>query len=71
MKSIIDTYNSNSHRTLGNKTPNQVFKGNDDQIARQTTVMSKRPDITYSILLSYAFVNGIIKFSYDFLVFGC
>jgi hypothetical protein len=34
MKSIIDTYNSNSHRTLDNKTPNQVFKDNDDQIAR-------------------------------------
>ena len=34
MKSIIDTYNSNSHRTLYNKTPNQVFKDNDDQITR-------------------------------------
>ncbi len=34
MKSNIDTYNSNSHRTLNNKSPNQVFKDNDDQIAR-------------------------------------
>ena len=34
MKSIIDTYNSNSHRTLNNKLPNQVFKDNDDQITR-------------------------------------
>ena len=34
MKSIIDTYNNNSHRTLDNKTPNQVFKDNDDQMAR-------------------------------------
>ena len=34
MKSIIDTYNNNSHRTLDNKTPNQVFKDNDDQITR-------------------------------------
>ena len=34
MKSIIDTYNNNNHRTLDNKTPNQVFKDNDDQIAR-------------------------------------
>jgi hypothetical protein len=34
MKSIIDTYNSNSHRTLDNKSPNQVFKDNDDQITR-------------------------------------
>jgi hypothetical protein len=34
MKSIIDTYNYNSHRTLDNKTPNQVFKDNDDQITR-------------------------------------
>jgi hypothetical protein len=34
MKSVIDTYNNNSHRTLNNKTPNEVFKDNDDQIAR-------------------------------------
>ncbi len=34
MKPIIDTYDNNSHRTLGNKTPNQVLKDNDDQIAR-------------------------------------
>ena len=34
MKSIIDTYNNNSHRTLDNKTPNQVFKDNDDQMTR-------------------------------------
>ena len=34
MKSIIDTYNNNSHRTLKNKTLNQVYKDNDDQTAR-------------------------------------
>ena len=34
MKSIIDTYNNNSHRTLDNKTPNQVLKDNDDQRTR-------------------------------------
>ncbi len=34
MKLIVDTYNNNSHRTLGNKTPNQVFRDNDDQITR-------------------------------------
>jgi hypothetical protein len=34
MKTIIDTYNNNNHRTLNNKTPNQIFKDNDDQIAR-------------------------------------
>jgi hypothetical protein len=34
MKTIIDTYNSNSHRSLGDKSPNQVFKDNDDQMAR-------------------------------------
>ncbi len=34
MKSIIETYNNNSHRTLDNKPPNQVFKDNDDQITR-------------------------------------
>ena len=31
---IIATYNSDNHRTLNNKTPNQVFKDNDDQMAR-------------------------------------
>ena len=34
IKSIIDTYNNNSHRTLKNKTPNQVYKDNDDQMTR-------------------------------------
>ena len=34
IKSIIDTYNNNSHRTLSNKTSNQVFKDNDDQMTR-------------------------------------
>ncbi len=34
MKLIIDTYNNNSHRTLDSKTPNQVYKDNDDQITR-------------------------------------
>ena len=31
---IIGTYNNDNHRTLNNKTPNQVFKDNDNQIAR-------------------------------------
>ena len=31
---IIATYNNDNHRTLHNKTPNQVFKDNDDQMAR-------------------------------------
>ena len=34
MKTIIDTYNNSNHRTLNNKSPNQVFKDNDDQMAR-------------------------------------
>ncbi len=34
MKSIIDTYTNNNHRTLDNKTPNPVFKDNGDQITR-------------------------------------
>ncbi len=34
MKTVTDTYNSSSHRTLNNKSPYQVFKDNDDQIAR-------------------------------------
>jgi hypothetical protein len=34
MKSSFDTYNNNNHRTLDNKTPNQVFKDNNDQMAR-------------------------------------
>ncbi len=32
MKTIIETYNNNSHRTLGNKTPDQVFEDNDYQM---------------------------------------
>ena len=31
---VIATYNSSSHRTLKNKSPNQVFKDNDDQVVR-------------------------------------
>ena len=34
ISSVIATYNSSSHRTLKNRSPNQVFKDNDDQIAR-------------------------------------
>ena len=32
MKTIIETYQNSSHRTLNNKSPNQVFKDNDDQM---------------------------------------
>jgi hypothetical protein len=35
MKTIIETYNNNSNRTLGNKTPNEVFKDNDNQMTRR------------------------------------
>jgi hypothetical protein len=34
ISSVIATYNSSSHRTLKNRSPNQVFKDNDDQITR-------------------------------------
>ena len=34
MASVIETYNNSSHRTLKNKTPNEVYKDNDDQMAR-------------------------------------
>jgi len=34
MKTIIKTYNNNSNRTLGNKTPNEVFKDHDNQMTR-------------------------------------
>ena len=34
MKTIIETYNNNSNRTLGNKTPNEVFKDHDNQMTR-------------------------------------
>jgi hypothetical protein len=33
-KSIIDTYNNDSHRILKNNTPNQVYRDNDDQMTR-------------------------------------
>jgi hypothetical protein len=32
MKTIIETYNNSSHRTLNNKSPNQVYKDNDNQM---------------------------------------
>jgi hypothetical protein len=34
MKSTVDTYDNNGYRTLNNKTPNQIFTDNDDQMAR-------------------------------------
>ena len=34
MNSIIATYNNDNHRALNNKTPNQVYKDNDNQTAR-------------------------------------
>ena len=34
ISSVIATYNSSSHRTLKNRSPNQVFKDNDDQVVR-------------------------------------
>jgi len=39
MTSVIDTYNESSHRTLKNKTPNEVFKNQDDQLARHLNDM--------------------------------
>jgi hypothetical protein len=37
MNSIIATYNNDNHRSLQNKTPNQVFKDNDNQRIRFLT----------------------------------
>jgi len=37
ISSVIDTYNNSSHRTLNNKTPNQVYKDIDNQISRHVT----------------------------------
>ena len=34
MKSIVETYNSINHRTLNNKTPNEVFDDYDNQTTR-------------------------------------
>ncbi len=34
IRSGIYSYNSSSHRTLNNKTPDQLFKDNDDQMTR-------------------------------------
>jgi hypothetical protein len=34
MKTIVETYNTSSHRTLNNKTPNQVFNDNENQMTR-------------------------------------
>ncbi len=38
MKSNISNYDNNSHRTLDNKTPDQVFQDNDDQMTRHINV---------------------------------
>jgi hypothetical protein len=34
ISSVVDTYNNSSHRTLNNKTPNQVYKDIDNQLSR-------------------------------------
>ncbi len=47
IQSIID--NSSSHRTLKNKTPNQVFKDNDDQTARHLNDRSHNQQVHKSV----------------------
>ena len=37
VSSVIETYNNNSHRTLQNKTPNQVYNDIENQTARHIT----------------------------------
>ena len=32
MKTIVETHNSGSHRTSNNKTPNEVFNYDDNQL---------------------------------------
>ncbi len=49
MKTIIDTYNNKNHRTLDNKTPNQVFKDNDDQITRHLNDSVRNQQIFKSV----------------------
>jgi hypothetical protein len=39
IKDVMKSYNNNSHRTLKNKAPNQVFKDNDDQITRHIKLL--------------------------------
>ncbi len=52
MKTIVDTYNNSSHRTLNNKIPTQVFKDNDDQIARHWNVSLHNHQIYKSVPFS-------------------
>jgi hypothetical protein len=49
MTSVIDTYNESSHRTLKNKTPNEVFKNQDDQLARHLNDMVHNHSIYKSV----------------------
>jgi hypothetical protein len=71
---IIGTYNNDNHRTLNNKTPNQVFKDNDNQIARYlndsvhnqhvyTTVPFKPSDKVRILEDKGEFAKGKNKFS--------
>jgi hypothetical protein len=34
LESVVDTYNNNGHRSLHNKTPNEVFNDNNSQISK-------------------------------------
>ena len=47
--SVIETYNNSSHRTLKNKTPNEVYKDNDDQTARHLNDIAHNQRVYQSV----------------------
>ena len=46
---VIATYNSSSHRTLKNKSPNQVFKDSDDQMIRHVNDSAHNQQVYKSV----------------------
>jgi hypothetical protein len=49
MKTSVETYNSSSHRTLNNKTPNEVFKDNDNLMTRHLNDSAHNQQIYKSV----------------------
>ncbi len=68
VSSVIDTYNNSSHRTLNNKTPNQVFKDNDDLIARHLNDSLHNQQIYKSVPLNDGDKVRILENKYMYYV---
>ena len=49
VESVITTYNNDSHRSLNNKTPKQVFKDDDEQQIKHIHDISHNQNIYKSV----------------------